>query len=84
MPTMKIKCVIQNQITRIIYLSSELSPNEFKANKSNLIMDRASFLAEGLLSLGPYKHHPLSLQIEYAHSVSIDLHPFKKPLSNRV
>lgn len=49
------------------------------ANKSNLTADSASFLTEGLLSLGPYKHHPLSLQIAYVCSVSIDLHPFKAP-----
>ncbi len=48
-------------------------------NKSNLTADSASFLSEGLLSFGPYKYHPLSLQIEYVCSVSIDLHPFKTP-----
>lgn len=49
------------------------------AHKSNLTADSASFLSEGLLSMGPYKHHPLSLQIEYVCSVSIDLRPFKAP-----
>lgn len=48
-------------------------------NKSNLTVVSASFFTEGLLSLGPHKHHPLSLQIEYVCSVSIDLRPFKAP-----
>lgn len=52
-------------------------PSGFMANNLNLTADSASFLTEGLLSLGPYKHHPLSLQIEYVSSVSIDLRPFK-------
>lgn len=52
-------------------------------NNSSLTGGLSSFLTEGLLSLGPYHHHPLSLQIESVCmcvcSVSIDLRPFKAP-----
>lgn len=46
--------------------------------KSTLASGSPSFLTEGLLSLGPYKRHPLSLQIDYVRSVFIDRRPFKE------